>query len=427
MEDILEDLISIYISCINSYSARFHQVLNNKYTLVDKAMITSYLFVKIIEDKKMQCEEATNSLLNYILKQIIYSETGSISLEVQQDKLKLYNEILNSLILEKFKYKNRILRKLKYQYKNLKENQYSNLLIFLEDIAEYVTLERMLSEGQVQVQGLFDNKKNTIINSIGTLDKNDIFYDAKKQIISLISENQFNQSEYEELIYIALNIKDVYRFSNCGVISTPENVLFHSYMVTIISILLAEYCNKELNENIDIYKIMVISLLHDFTEYKGTEIIAPFKNYNETTKEMFAEIEAVDEKELIEKIGQQLGRYIHMIKTTKEGYISELIDKMLPIIRTWIEIGYFNNYTFIGISHTIYQDRLKRFLRVEKIDDLNNKSFFLDLLRECYIYTKGHSLEANTEYSLKFYTPNELNEFRKEIELLKERPETFLI
>ncbi len=159
MEDILEDLISIYISCINSYSARFHQVVNNKYTLVDKGMITSYLFVKTIEDNKMQCEEATNSLLNYILKQIIYSETGSISLEVQQDKLKLYNEILDSLILEKFKYKNRILRKLKYQYIVLKENPYSNLLIFLEDIAEYVTLERMLSEGQVQVQGLFDNKK----------------------------------------------------------------------------------------------------------------------------------------------------------------------------------------------------------------------------------------------------------------------------
>ena len=68
-------------------------------------MITSYLYVKIIEDNKRQCEEATNSLLNYILKQIIYSETGSISLEVQQDKLKLYNEILDSLILEKFKYK----------------------------------------------------------------------------------------------------------------------------------------------------------------------------------------------------------------------------------------------------------------------------------------------------------------------------------
>ena len=427
MEDILEDLISIYISCINSYSARFHQVLNNKYTLVDKAMITSYLFVKIIEDKKMQCEEATNSLLNYILKQIIYSETGSISLEVQQDKLKLYNEILDSLILEKFKYKNRILRKLKYQYIVLKENPYSNLLIFLEDIAEYVTLERMLSEGQLQVQGLFNNKKNTIINSIGTLDKNDIFYDAKKQIIDLMSKNKFNESEYGELMHIALNIKDVYRFSNCGVISTPENVLFHSYMVTIISILLAEYCNKELNENIDIYKIMVISLLHDFTEYKGTEIIAPFKNYNDITKKMFSEIETADENELIGKIGQKLGDYIHMIKTTKEGYISELIDKMLPIIRTWIEIGYFNNYTFIGISHTIYQDRLKRFLRVEKIDDLNNKSFFLDLLRECYIYTKGHSLEANTEYSLKFYTPDELNEFRKEIELLKEKPETFLI
>ena len=56
-----------------------------------------------------------------------------------------------------------------------------------------------------------------------------------------------------------------------------------------------------------------------------------------------------------------------MIKTTKEGYISELIDKLAPIMRVWFEIGYMHNYTFIGMSHTIYQDRLKRFLRIKKM------------------------------------------------------------
>ena len=427
MEEIIEDLFSIYISCINSYEARFHQVLNNRYTLVDKGMLTAYLYIKIIEDNKMKNNDATNSLLNYLLKQNIYSETGNISLEVPNDKLKLYNEILENLILEKFNYKNRIMKKLKYEYKILEYNQYSELLSFLENIAEYAILEKMLSENKIQAKYLFENKRNTIINLTSFFDKTDIFYDVKKQIINLISENKFNESDYGQLMFVALSIKDVYRFSSTGIISKQENVLFHSYTVTIISILLAEYCNKELHENIDIYKIIVISLLHDFTEFKGTEIIAPFKNYNDITKKMFSEIESSDKNDLIEKIGSKLGDYLDMIKTTKEGYISELIDKLAPIMRTWFEIGYIHNYTFVGISHTIYQDRLKRFLRVKEIDDLNNKAFFLDLLRECYIYTKEHSIEADTEYTLKYYTNDELDDFRKEIKLLKNNPETFLI
>ena len=66
-------------------------------------------------------------------------------------------------------------------------------------------------------------------------------------------------------------------------------------------------------------------------------------------------------------------------------------------------------------------------MRIKEIADLKNKEFFLDLLRECYIYTKEHSIEADTEYTLKFYTNNELNEFREEIKLLKNNPETFLM
>lgn len=427
MEDIIEDLFSIYISCINSYEARFHQVLNNKYTLVDKGMLTAYLYIKIIEDNKMKNDVAINSLLNYLLKQNIYSETGNISLEVPNDRLKLYNETLENLILEKFNYKNRIMKKLKYEYKIVEYNQYSELLSFLENIAEYTMLEKMLLENKTQAQYLFETKRNTIINLKNFIDKSDIFCDVKKQIIDLISENKFNESDYGQLMFVALSIKDVYRFSNMGTISKPENVLFHSYTVTIISILISEYCNKELHENIDIYEITVISLLHDFTEFKGTEIIAPFKNYNDITKKMFSEIEDSDKNDLIEKIGSKLGDYLDMIKTTKEGYISELIDKLLPIMRTWFEIGYIHNYTFVGISHTIYQDRLKRFLRVKEIDDLKNKAFFLELLRECYIYTKEHSIEANTVYTLKYYTNEELDEFRDEIKLLKNNPETFLM
>lgn len=205
-----------------------------------------------------------------------------------------------------------------------------------------------------------------------------------------------------------------------------ENVLFHQYTVAIISLLLAEYSNHELNENIDIYNLIVKSLFHDFGEYKGTEIITQFKNYNEITKKMFAEIEANDEKELEEKIGINLYVIISQYKYGPEGYISEVVDKMLGIMKCWVEVGYFHNYIFIKTIDSIFQDRFKRFLRVYDIDEIKNKKFYLELLRKYYIYIKEHLIEADQEYFFKYFTKEELEEFRQEIKLLKTNPESFL-
>ena len=205
----------------------------------------------------------------------------------------------------------------------------------------------------------------------------------------------------------------------------PENVLLHSYNNTIISLMLAEYCNKELSENIDIYKIITKSL-HDFGEYKGTEVVTYFKNYNEVTKKMFAEIEAKDEKSLENLIGTALYNILSEYKKGAEGYVSELVDKMLGIIKLWIEVGYFNNYTFIKLIDSIHQGRLTRFLRIENIDEIKNKSFYIELLREYYIYIKEHLIERDLEYFFKYYTKEELIEFREEIKLLRSNPESFL-
>lgn len=163
-------------------------------------------------------------------------------------------------------------------------------------------------------------------------------------------------------------------------------MLLHSYTNTIISVLLAEYCNKNLGEKLDIYTTIKKSLLHDFGEYKGTEIITHFKNYNDVTKKMFAEIEAKDEKDLEKLIGNKLYIIISEYKYGAEGYVTELVDKILGIMKLWVEVRYYNNYTYIKTINSIYQDRFKRFLRVEKINEIKNKSFYLELLREYYIY-----------------------------------------
>ena len=426
MNDIIEDLFKIYLSSIDSYNSKIYQTQNDKYTIIDKAMLAVYLFVKIIEDRNEKNKEITEVLRNYILKQIIYSETGNIAFEISdKSKTELYHEILERLIIEKFSYKNRIMKKLKYSYNMIELNKYNKLLMFLENVAEYAMFRRISLKGNKEITSLIEHTREKIIAEVEVLNNSDYFYKEKKQLADLIIDNKFGESQYGNLMHVALNLRDVYRYSQITT-QLPENVLFHQYTVTLISIILAEYSNKELNENIDIYKIIVKSLVHDFSEYKGTEIITQFKNYNEITKKMFAEIEANDEKELEDKIGKNLGNIIHEYKKDAEGYISEVIDKMLGIMKLWVEVGYFNNYTFIKTINSVYQDRFKRFLRIENIDEIKNKSFYIELLREYYIYIKQHLVESNIIYFLKYFTEEELDEYIKEIEKLKNNPETFL-
>lgn len=426
MNDIIEDLFKIYLSSIDSYNSKIYQTKNNRYTIIDKAMLAVYLFVKIIEDRNEKNQEVTEVLRNYILKQIIYSETGNLAFEISdKSKAELYHEILEKLIIEKFNYKNRIMKKLKYSYNMLELNKYNELLMFLENVSEYAIFRKMNLKGNKEITSLLEHTKEKIIAEIEVLNNNDYFYNEKKRIVDLIIDDKFNESQYGNLMYVALNLRDVYRYSQITT-QLPENVLFHQYTVTLMSILLAEYSNKELKENIDIYTIIVKSLFHDFGEYKGTEIITQFKNYNEITKKMFAEIEANDEKELEDKIGKNLCAIIYEYKKGAEGYVSEIIDKMLGIMKLWVEVGYLHNYTFIKTIDSVYQDRFKRFLRIEKINEIKNKAFYINLLREYYIYIKQHLIEKDITYFLKYFTEEELDEYRKEIETLKNNPETFL-
>lgn len=426
MNDIIEDLLKIYISCIDSYNSKIYQTINDKYTIIDKSMLAIYQYIKILEDRNEKNQEAINVLSNYILKQIIYSETGNIVFEiVDKSKVDLYNEILDELVIEKFKYKNRIMKKLKYNYTKIELNEYKKLIVFLEDIAEFSIFQKLVLRGNQEAEIVLEKVKNKITQQYYNLNTNDYFYKEKQKIIGLINKNEFLESQYGKLNSVALNLKDVYRYSNLPS-QLPENVLLHQYTMTVMSIMMTEYCNQNLEDKIDLYTIIVKSLFHDFGEYKGTEIITHFKNYNEITKKMFAEIEEKDEKDLENQIGTNLYIIISNYKNGIEGYLSELIDKMLGIMKLWIEVGYFNNNAYIKSINSIYQDRFKRFLRIENIEGVHNKEFFLELLREYYIYIKEHLVEKDLNYFLKYFTEEELQQFRREIDYLKNNPNEFL-
>ena len=116
MKDLVEDLLKVYISSIDSNNAIIMQNINDKYTIIDKSMISAYLYVKILNNLKIDEEISKEVLLSYLIKQNIYGETGNLALEISNKERKnLYNEVLNHLVIEQFEYKNRILKNLKYK------------------------------------------------------------------------------------------------------------------------------------------------------------------------------------------------------------------------------------------------------------------------------------------------------------------------
>ena len=334
--DIIEDLLKIYIACIDSYNAKIYQTINDKYTIIDRTMLTVYQYIKIIEDRKEKNEESLNVLKNYLIKQTIYSETGNIVFEIEdKSKVGLYNEILDDLVVEKFNYKNRLMKKLQFNYTKIVSDEYTELLFFLELISQFSIFKKLSINGNEEAKYKLEIIKNKIINY--SINEKDYFYNEKKELINLVENNTFFEGEYGCLNSVALNLKDVYRFSQCSLVKS-ENVLHHQYSVTIMSIIFVEYCNNVLNEKIDLYSIITKALFHDFGEYKGTEIISHFKYYNEYSTKMFSQILDKDEKDLERLIGDNLYRIISNYKEGLEGYIVDYIDKIIGIMKLWVEV-----------------------------------------------------------------------------------------
>lgn len=427
MEEYIEDLFKIYNSSIDSYNAKILQRINSKYTIIDKAMLTTYLYIRILKKLKIEEKVSKNVLKNYLLKQIIYGETGNLALEIaDKSREKVYKEVIEKLITDKFEYKNKIISKLKYNYTTIEHNEYSELIDFCESISEYYIVEKILRTGNTEAKQVLENKKEIFKNKTKEFKGKDTKLDNEKvYILEAIDKNRFDKTEYAGLLDIALNLKDVYRYSTFTT-TIPENVLFHQYTIATTSIIFAEYLNNEFKENFDIALLMERTLFHDFGEYKGNEIVTQVKYYNEDTIKMFKEIEEIDEKELQSKVGDEIYNLIITAKDGKEGYVFDLLDKILGIAKIWIEVGYMHNYTYLKAICAIYQERFKRFLKLEKIDDIKNKEFLREFLRNSYIYIKEHTINKDKEILKQYFTEDDIKELNEEIKNITEKPECFL-
>ena len=119
---------------------------------------------------------------------------------------------------------------------------------------------------------------------------------------------------------------------------------------------------------------------------------------------MFAEIEENDEKELKLLIGNDLYTIIDNYVIGKEGYIADILDKILGIMKIWIEVGYMSNYTYIKAICSLFRERFEKFKDLSRLEEMKDKKFLLKFLKESYIYIKQNLINVNEKILFKYFT-----------------------
>lgn len=349
-QEIIKDMYKIYLYCIDANNVKKFQTINNKYTTIDTTMIASYIFLQLIKTKNINREEAIKVIGNALIKNLVNYSTGNFEVDIKDDEqIEIYNEVKEKVSIEKIRYLNRILKKLKINVEEIKEQEAIDLFMYSQEIAEILIVIQIYLTGN---QFAYDN----IIEKINRLkirkdnnDKIDILFsqilkviDNKKKILEVLKTN-----EIYNLISVVFNLRDVYRFSQVNLV-VPENVLFHTYVNIAMAYVLCDYLNSY-GENVDKYYAIIKIMFHDFSEYSGNEIISSMKIYSKETHDLFEKIESQDEESLKTLIGKENYDIVKNYKEGFSGYVSDIIDKINGLMKTLIEVKYYNNLTLLKV------------------------------------------------------------------------------
>lgn len=430
MKEIIEDLFKIYNSLIDSNNVIIYQTINQKYTSIDKSMLTAYLHIQGLVQMQINDNEAKEKIINYLVKQSITSETGNLNLAIIEDgKQEEYKKILNNLIREKFKYRNRILKKLKVDYKILEPKlDYDNLILFFEDLADLFIMIDLYSNGN---KSAYDEIQRIItkLDSKWTSRENFESEEIYEEIIEIItsiketedlSDKEYKVSNYYNLAKVVINLRNIKRYTSSTFV-VSENVLFHSYALSVITIAVCEYLENQ-GEEINKPEVVFKALFHDFAEFTGNEIVTQIKNHNEELKTMFRKIEANDEEKLRGYIGDVLCGITTSYTTGLEGYIAETLDKLVGVMKIWIEIGYMNNYKALKLLSAVYQEKFRNlYMENERIHNLKNRTFFKSLVLNMYMYIKRNILKVDEKFLLQYFTEEEIIKYNEEIDELERK------
>jgi len=391
-QNLMEDMYKIKMYAADANHVKKNQPVNNRYTTIHSTMLAIFFFLKLSEKEYGKLNAANDMIQNALMVQLVNFSTGNMGVDSESEKqIKIYHNVKKKIISEKIEFLNRNLKEIKIPFVEIQEDE--SIFLFCEQLADLWILKQLYMRGNELAYTEIE-KKISILTNYSDYEIKEVQKIKSKlpQILENLKNRQklkqwLNKDEdlkdYENLATVIFNLREVHRFSQAHLI-VPQDVLFHLYLNTVICLIMTDWLEKQ-GEELDKAKILLKSLLHDFGEYTGNEIIASTKAYSLETSQMFEKIEENDERKLKEKIGLELFEIIKKYKTDKEGYVVNIIDKMIGIMKTKTELILYSNKTMLKCFTATECKRFQTFYTNPIRDELKLGNFYTTLLKSHYI------------------------------------------
>ena len=141
--------------------------------------------------------------------------------------------------------------------------------------------------------------------------------------------------------------------------TTQENVMEHSYMVSLIAHMLSEITNKRYNGNVNIEKVLLMALYHEAAEVLTGDLPTPVKYFDPEIRESYAKIENAATDALFNLLPEDLSNgfkdYFYPDKNSMEWKIVKAADKIAAYIKC-AEEHRMGNTEFTTAKEDIYKE-----------------------------------------------------------------------
>ena len=393
MKEIIDDLFSVYTDLIDGNNAKIYPVINNKYTHVDKTMLTAYLYINSLIDMQISDDFAKDKIINYINRCTVSSNFVGVEM-LDENRREQFDRLFHSEAKRKIKSKNRLLKKIEISYHTLDSNyDYDNLILFFEDLADLFILLDLYSSGNKEAF-------SKIQQLIGKLDsrwtdrenfQSQVVYREVTQIIngiketSDLSDEQYKVSGYYNLSKVVLNLKNIEKYPT-ATLRVSEDMLFNTYALTIISTCIYNYLDGS-GEKLGKYDVVFKALFYNFMEFNGNRIKKLHRNDEWDT--LINLQEEANEILLHNLTSDMIFGLAMQCEDGSEGYLVETMSKLMSAMKVLIEVSYMGNYSLVRFLDEIDEESFKPLYgEIVRAEQLRDKKFFKMLIVQMFIHIR---------------------------------------
>jgi 5'-deoxynucleotidase len=165
------------------------------------------------------------------------------------------------------------------------------------------------------------------------------------------------QSVFLALLY---RLRSTARWSGMMTIQ-PEDVASHTFGVVMIAHILCTIDQEVYGKSPNLERVLGAALLHDAAESILTDIVAPVKKYNPEIEEVFAHLENIAERQLLDSLPKEIRHSYEKLFDRESPEVADYIhaaDKLDALCKCKMEVRR-GNQDFVPAKNQIEESLLR--------------------------------------------------------------------